>query len=61
MTGKQLAQLKQAVLFSDDDARALRAAGEVLSSQIDAILDVWYGFVGGHPHLATPSAMSVAC
>lgn len=52
MTDKQFAELKQAVLFTEDDARALRMAGEVLSGQIEAVLDVWYGFVGGHPHLA---------
>jgi hypothetical protein len=26
-------------------------AGEVLKDQIDAVLDLWYGFVGSHPHL----------
>jgi hypothetical protein len=44
--------LKQSVLFSDEDVSALRMAGEVLADQIDAVLDVWYGFVGAHPHLA---------
>lgn len=44
--------LKQTVLFTDDDVKALRMAGEVLADQIEAVLDVWYGFVGGHPHLA---------
>ncbi len=43
--------LKQTVLFTDDDARALHQAGDVLADQIPAILDVWYGFVGSHPHL----------
>jgi hypothetical protein len=44
--------LRQSVLFSDDDVQALRHAGEVLAGQIEEVLDVWYGFVGGHPHLA---------
>jgi hypothetical protein len=47
----ELELLKQTVLFSDDDVNALRAAGRVLAPQTDAILDVWYGFVGAHPHL----------
>lgn len=43
--------LLQCVLFTEEDARHLRAAGEVLADQIEQVLDVWYGFVGGHPHL----------
>jgi len=43
--------LKQAVLFGPEDEAALRMAGEVLADQIEAVLDVWYGFVGSHPHL----------
>lgn len=46
-----LALLKQTVLFSDSDAKALRLAGEVLRDYTDEILDVWYGFVGNHEHL----------
>ncbi len=44
--------LKQTVLFSDADAQYLRLAGEVLEDQTEAVLDVWYGFVGAHPFLA---------
>lgn len=47
----ELALLKQTVLFSEEDERLLRLAGDVLADQTDAILDVWYGFVGSHPHL----------
>lgn len=43
--------LKTTVLMSENDLRALRLAGEVLDDQVEAVLDVWYGFVGGHPHL----------
>jgi hypothetical protein len=43
--------LKQAVLFTDEDVRYLRMAGEVLADQIEDVLDLWYGFVGSHPHL----------
>lgn len=46
-----LAQLKQTVLFSHEDEQFLQLAGEVLADQTEAILDVWYGFVGSHPHL----------
>jgi hypothetical protein len=43
--------LKKSVLFGDDDVRALRMSLEVLRDQTEAILDVWYGFVGSNPHL----------
>lgn len=43
--------LKQTLLWSDADDKHLRQAGEILESQIDQILDLWYGFVGSHPHL----------
>lgn len=51
VTLEDLDLLKQSVLFSDDDRRALAAAGEILAPQVDQILDVWYGFVAAHPHL----------
>jgi hypothetical protein len=43
--------LKKSVLFSTEDEKYLHMAGEVLADQVEAILDVWYGFVGTHPHL----------
>lgn len=49
---EQFDQLKQAVTFSDEDVKSLQMAGEILSDQVEEILDVWYGFVGSHPHLA---------
>ncbi len=45
------AHLKAALLFGADDVTALRRAGEILVPQTEAILDVWYGFVGSHPFL----------
>lgn len=51
VTLKELEDLKKAVLFSAEDEKYLKMAGEVLKDQIDAILDLWYGFVGSHPHL----------
>lgn len=46
-----LARLEAAVLWTSDDANALRRAGEVLGPQADRILDIWYGFVGSHDFL----------
>jgi len=43
--------IKKSVLFGDEDVKYLRLAHEVLRDQVEAILDVWYGFVGSHPHL----------
>jgi hypothetical protein len=51
VTGEDLTRLKQSVLFTADDERYLRMAGDVLADQVDEILDLWYGFVGSHPHL----------
>src|SRR5215210_800843 len=43
--------LKQTVLFGEEDEEYLRMAGDVLEDQVEDVLDVWYGFVGDHPHL----------
>lgn len=51
-----LAALHASVLWTDDDAQALRRAGEVLAPQTEAILDVWYGFVGANAHLVAAFA-----
>lgn len=48
---EDLELLKQTVLFAEEE-KYLRLAGEVLQDQIEDVLDVWYGFVGSHPHLA---------
>ncbi|HYO35343.1 MAG TPA: protoglobin domain-containing protein [Geodermatophilus sp.] len=52
ITLDELDLLKQTVLFGPDDVAALARAGEVLEGRTDQILDVWYGYVGAHPHLA---------
>lgn len=44
-------RLKKAVMFTEEDERYLKMAGEVLADQVEEILDLWYGFVGSHPHL----------
>lgn len=47
----ELEQLKQAVLFTEEDVHALRQSAEILDDQIEDVLDVWYGFVAAHPFL----------
>lgn len=43
--------MKKTVLFGDEDIKYLRLSHDVLRDQVEAILDVWYGFVGANPHL----------
>jgi len=43
--------LKQTVLFTEEDEKYRKLAGEVLSDQVEDVLDVWTGFVGSNPHL----------
>jgi Protoglobin len=47
----ELELIKATLLFGEDDRDALRSSSDILASQIEAILDVWYGFVGANPHL----------
>jgi len=51
VTGGDVELLKATLLWSEQDDRYLRLAGEVLADQVDQVLDVWYGYVGSHPHL----------
>ncbi|HEX5542488.1 MAG TPA: protoglobin domain-containing protein [Micromonospora sp.] len=48
----ELEQLKTDVMFGPADEAALRIAAEVLTDQIEEVLDVWYGFMMSNPHLA---------
>ncbi len=43
--------MKKTVLFGDEDVKYLRLSQDIVKDQIEAILDVWYGFVGATPHL----------
>lgn len=43
--------MKKTVMFGDEDAEYLRLSHDVLKNQVEAILDVWYDFVGSNPHL----------
>ena len=47
----ELELLRATLLLGDDDQIALHRSSELLTPRIDAILDVWYGFVGANPHL----------
>ncbi len=51
LTATDLATLKASLLFGDADVAALKKAHDVVKDQVEAILDVWYGFVGQTPHL----------
>jgi hypothetical protein len=62
-------QMKASVLFGEDDVKYLRMSHDVVKDEVEAILDVWYGFVGSQPHLlasftgkrtASPSATTSA-
>jgi hypothetical protein len=44
-------QMKQSVLFGPEDEAALRMSRDIVKDHVEAILDVWYGFVGSNPHL----------
>ena len=48
---QELELLEATLLLGTEDLAALRRSGELLAPQVEEILDVWYGFVGGHPHL----------
>ena len=48
---EDLTLLKTTLLWSDEDDKYLKMAGEVLQPQLDDVLDVWYGYVGANPHL----------
>jgi IS1 family transposase len=51
VSGEDVELLKATLLWSEDDDRYLGMAGEVLADQVDTVLELWYGYVGSHPHL----------
>ena len=51
LTLEDLDLLKRTVMFTEEDERYLRMAGEILEGQAEQILDLWYGFVGDNPHM----------
>ena len=48
---EELQLLQSTLLLGEDDLIALRRSCDLLAPQVEAILDVWYGFVGANPHL----------
>lgn len=43
--------LKKTLLWSEEDDRYLKMAGEILKNQVDDVLDLWYAYVGSNEHL----------
>lgn len=48
---EDLDKLKASVMFSADDEKALRQAGEVLDDQVSDVVGAWYDFIASQPHL----------
>lgn len=48
---QELELLKKTLLWTEEDDRYLKRAAEVLRDQVEEVLDLWYGYVGSHPHL----------
>lgn len=51
ITLDDLRKIQQSLLFTDEDVKYLRMSKPILAPQVEAILDVWYGFVGSHDFL----------
>lgn len=52
LTEIELQQLKDAVLFTEEDERYLRLAGRILDDQIEDLLDDWFALMATKPQLA---------
>ena len=52
VTLAELGSLERAAGFTDEDRRALRMAGEVLSDQAEALVDSWRAQIAHNPDLA---------
>jgi len=51
VTLADFAEMQASVLFGEEDVTALRMSHDVLVDQLEAVLDVWYGFIGSQPQL----------
>jgi hypothetical protein len=58
LSAEEFANLKAALLFGEEDVAALHRARRLLVPQTEAILDVWYGFIGATPALVAYFARS---
>ncbi|MBV9766025.1 MAG: hypothetical protein JOZ48_14360, partial [Acidobacteriaceae bacterium] len=52
ITSKELELLKQSVGFTEEDARSLRVAGEILAEQTEQLVERWRAVISAQPHLA---------
>lgn len=43
--------MKKSIMFGDEDVKYLHLSRGIVEDQVDAILDVWYGFIGSQSHL----------
>lgn len=51
ITLDELKSIQRTLLLTDEDVKYLRMSKDILAPQTDAILDVWYSFVGSTPEL----------
>jgi hypothetical protein len=51
ITLAELEDIQKSLLMSDEDIRYLRMSRGVLEPHVEELVGVWYGFVGGNPHL----------
>lgn len=51
VTPADFGRMKASALFGDDDVKYLRLSHDIVKDHVEAILDVWYGFVGSQSHL----------
>ncbi len=47
----ELKEIQKSLLMGDEDIRYLRMSRDVLEPHVEELVGVWYGFVGGNPHL----------
>src|SRR5699024_8199581 len=53
VTRNDLQRLLTDVGWTDEDAQALRRAGEILAPRASDLVGAWYDFIGSTPHLVT--------
>ncbi len=53
VTQQELQNLLTDVMWTADDATALRRAGEILEPRVSDLMDVWYDFIGSNAHLVS--------
>lgn len=51
VTLADFALMKNSALFGEEDLKYLRLSHDIVKDQVEAILDIWYGFIGSQPQL----------